>query len=45
METVLATVLREVDLRATDPASEPTARRTITLVPGHGAEALASRAA
>jgi cytochrome P450 family 135 len=45
MQVVLGTLLRSVELRATDPASEPTARRTITLVPGRGTEALASRAA
>jgi cytochrome P450 len=45
MQVVLRTLLRTVELRATDPQSEPTARRTITLVPGRGAEAVASRAA
>jgi cytochrome P450 family 135 len=45
MQAVLGAVLRGVDLQATDPASEPTARRAITLVPGRGAQALASRAA
>ena len=45
MTTVLGEVLRAVDLRAVTPASERTSRRTITLVPGRGAEAVPSRAA
>ena len=45
MQAVMGTVLRHVDLRPVDGASEPTARRTITLVPGRGARAVASRAA
>jgi cytochrome P450 len=45
MQVVLQTVLREVDLRPVDARSERTARRTITLVPEHGARAVASRAA
>jgi cytochrome P450 len=44
METVLATVLRSVDLRPVG-GPERTARRAITLVPARGAEAVASRAA
>jgi cytochrome P450 len=45
MQVVLGTVLRSIELRATDPAPERTARRTITLVPGRGAQAVPSRAA
>jgi cytochrome P450 len=45
MQVVLRTLLRSVELRPVDDQSEPTARRTITLVPGRGAEAVASRAA
>jgi cytochrome P450 len=45
MQVVLETVLRSVQLRPVGAASEPTARRTITLVPGRGAEAVPSRAA
>ena len=45
LQVVMGTVLRSVELRAVDPASEPTARRTITLVPGRGAQAVPSRAA
>jgi cytochrome P450 len=45
MQTVLGAVLRSVELRARVPASEATARRTITLVPARGAEAVASPAA
>lgn len=45
MTVVLGAVLRAVDLRPTRPESERTSRRTITLVPGAGAEAVPSRAA
>jgi cytochrome P450 len=45
MEAVLGSVLRAVDLRAVTKEPERTARRAITLVPGRGAQALASRAA
>jgi cytochrome P450 len=45
LQVVLGTVLRSVTLHATAPDSERTARRTITLVPGRGAEAVPSRAA
>jgi cytochrome P450 len=45
MTVVLGAVLRSVDLRAVAPESERTSRRTITLVPGRGAEAVPSRAA
>jgi cytochrome P450 family 135 len=45
MQVVMQTVLRSVELRAPVADSEPTSRRAITLVPGRGAEALASRAA
>jgi cytochrome P450 len=45
LQVVLGTVLRSVALHAAEPAFEPTARRTITLVPGRGAEAVPSRAA
>jgi cytochrome P450 len=45
MQVVLGAVLRSVELHAVDPASERTARRTITLVPGRGAQAVPSRAA
>ncbi|HEX8208208.1 MAG TPA: cytochrome P450, partial [Solirubrobacteraceae bacterium] len=42
MQVVLRTVLRSKRLRAIDPASERTARRAVTLVPGRGAEAVAA---
>jgi len=42
---VLQTVLREVDLRPVGAQPERTVRRAITLVPEHGARAVASRAA
>jgi cytochrome P450 family 135 len=45
METVLRTVLRGIELRPVDAAPERTSRRTITLVPEHGAQAVPSRAA
>jgi cytochrome P450 len=45
MQVVMGAVLRSVDLRAVDLASERTSRRTITLVPGRGAQAVPSRAA
>jgi cytochrome P450 len=45
LQVVLGAVLRSVDLHPVDARSEPTARRTITLVPGRGAEAVPSRAA
>jgi cytochrome P450 len=45
MQVVMGAVLRSVELRAVDPASERTSRRTITLVPGRGAQAVPSRAA
>lgn len=45
MQVVLGELLRSVDLRAVAPAPERTRRRAITLVPGRGAEALASPAA
>lgn len=45
MQVVLGAVLRAVELRPVAPMSERTARRTITLVPGKGAEAVPSRAA
>ena len=45
MQQVLATVLRSVDLQPAVRQSEHTARRTITLVPEHGARAVVSRAA
>ena len=45
LQVVLGAILRAVDLRPTRAASERTARRTITLVPGRGAEAVPSRAA
>jgi cytochrome P450 len=44
MQVVLRTVLRSVELRAADPASERTARRTITLVPEHGARTITAPA-
>jgi cytochrome P450 len=40
MQVVMRTVLRSVELRAPDPADERTVRRTITLVPEHGARAV-----
>jgi cytochrome P450 len=42
MQVVLRTLLRAKRLRAVDPASERTARRTVTLVPERGAEAIAA---
>jgi cytochrome P450 family 135 len=45
MQVVLRTVLRSVELRPVVAASEHTVRRTITLVPEHGARAVVSRAA
>lgn len=45
MQVVLGELLRSVDLRPTRDGFEPTRRRAITLVPGRGAEALASPAA
>jgi cytochrome P450 len=40
MQVVLRTILRGVELRASGTGSEATARRTITLVPARGAEAV-----
>jgi cytochrome P450 family 135 len=45
MQAVLGTVLRSLELRPIDPAPERTSRRTITLVPARGSEAVASPAA
>ena len=45
MQVVMGAVLRSVDLHAVDLAPERTSRRTITLVPGRGAQAVPSRAA
>ena len=45
MQVVLETVLRSVELRPVVSAPEHTLRRTITLVPEHGARAVVSRAA
>ena len=45
MQVVMETVLRTVELQAVDATSERTGRRTITLVPARGAQAVASRAA
>jgi cytochrome P450 family 135 len=39
MQVVLGSLLRAVTLEAVEPADERTSRRTITLVPGRGAEA------
>lgn len=45
MQVVLGELLRSVELRPTRDGFEPTRRRAITLVPGRGAEAIASPAA
>ena len=45
MQVVLGELLRSVELRRTRDGFEPTRRRAITLVPGRGAEAIASPAA
>jgi cytochrome P450 len=42
MQVVLRTILRGVELRTTANGSEATARRSITLVPARGAEAIVS---
>ena len=42
MQTVMETILQNVSLRAVEEQSERTARRTITLVPARGAEAVAA---
>ncbi len=43
MKRVLQTVLREVDLRAAEPASERVVRRSITLNPQHGTRVVVAR--
>jgi cytochrome P450 len=42
MKAVLSAVVRTVDLSAAQPASEPIARRAITMTPGRGAELVAA---
>jgi cytochrome P450 len=42
MKAVLAAVVRGVNLSAAEPASEPIARRAITMTPGRGAELVAA---
>jgi cytochrome P450 len=44
MQTVLSVLVRELELRAPQPTSEPVRRRAITLAPGRGAEVLVRRA-
>ena len=43
MKRVLQTVLREVELRAAEPASERVVRRSITLNPQHGTRVVVAR--